>query len=388
VPRGRPAAELGRLEKGDGYVLSVPPELAPLPAGVRPTLRIGESYAALAISPRAAERALAAQAGEAARAELASLGGDLVFLHRSDPRGTLPELLANVPFFLQVIGNMSRSNPGAAPPIRALARLHVDPELIPDPDAIRKLLFPATLSVSVDDQGLTLDYRTAFPGPSVVPSAPVAIALLLPAVQSAREAARRAQCTNNFKQIAIAMHNHHDTFGTLPPAAIRDKVGKPLLSWRVAILPYIEQEALYNKFHLDEPWDSPHNRELIPYMPGIYACPSDPTEKGMTHYQVFTGQGAAFDSREGTKLQDMTDGTSNTFMVAEGKDPVPWTRPDDIAVAPEELTREVVGSRHPGGFNAALCDGSVRFIKMSVNPLVFRALVTRNGGEVIGAADY
>jgi prepilin-type N-terminal cleavage/methylation domain-containing protein/prepilin-type processing-associated H-X9-DG protein len=216
----------------------------------------------------------------------------------------------------------------------------------------------------------------------------VLIALLLPAVQAAREAARRAQCTNNLKQVALAMHIAHDASGHFPPAAIRDREGKPLLSWRVAILPSIEQAALYNKFHLDEPWDSPHNRQLIPYMPPIYACPSDPAEKGMTHYQVFTGKGAAFDSREGTKLQDMTDGTSNTFMVAEGKDPVPWTRPDDIAVAPEELTREVVGSRHPGGFNAALCDGSVRFIKMSVNPLVFRALVTCNGGEVISAADY
>ncbi|HEX8204227.1 MAG TPA: DUF1559 domain-containing protein, partial [Isosphaeraceae bacterium] len=380
VPPGRPAAALRRPEKGDGYVLSVPPELVPLPAGVWPALRIGESYAALAISPRAAERALAAQAGEAARAELASLGDDLVFLHRGDPRGTLPGLLANVPFFLQVIGNMSRSNPGAAPPIRALARLHVDPELIPDPDAIRKFLFPATLSVSADDQGLTLDHRMAFPGPSLVPSAPVTIALLLPAVQSAREAARRSQCTNNLKQIALAMHIARDASGHFPPAAIRDQEGKPLLSWRVAILPYIEQASLYNKFHLNEPWDSPRNRDLIPFMPGIHACPSDPTEKGMTRYQVFTGKGAAFDSREGTKIQEITDGTSNTFLVAEGKDPVHWTRPDDIAGDPKTLTLDVVGSRHPGGFNAALCDGAVRFIKMTVNLAVFRALVTRNGG--------
>src|SRR4249919_3311122 len=102
----------------------------------------------------------------------------------------------------------------------------------------------------------------------------VLIALLLPAVQAAREAARRAQCVNNLKQIGLAMHNYHDVKNGLPPSAIVDKQGKPLLSWRVAILPYIEQQPLYDKFKLDEPWDSPNNKDLIQYMPSIYMCPS------------------------------------------------------------------------------------------------------------------
>ena len=102
----------------------------------------------------------------------------------------------------------------------------------------------------------------------------VLIALLLPAVQSAREAARRAQCVNNLKQIGLAMHNYASANGGFPPAAIVDPRGKPLLSWRVAILPYLDANPLYAKFKLDEPWDSPHNKELLKYMPAVYGCPS------------------------------------------------------------------------------------------------------------------
>ena len=111
------------------------------------------------------------------------------------------------------------------------------------------------------------------------------IALFLPAVRSAREAARRAQCTNNLKQIGLALFNYEDIQGRLPAAAIADKDGRPLLSWRVAILPYLECSSLYSKFHLDEPWDSPSNLALLESMPLVYACPSDKARKpGMTGY--------------------------------------------------------------------------------------------------------
>src|SRR5437588_6801844 len=101
------------------------------------------------------------------------------------------------------------------------------------------------------------------------------VALLLPAVQAAREAARRAQCTNNLKQIGLAMHNYHSSNNCFPPAFTTDRDGKPLLSWRVLLLPYLECSSLYANFHLDEPWDSPHNRPLVNQMPSVFACPSD-----------------------------------------------------------------------------------------------------------------
>src|SRR5262249_21734482 len=83
---------------------------------------------------------------------------------------------------------------------------------------------------------------------------------LITAVAQVRVATRRMQSTNNLKQIALAMHSYHDTMGRFPPAIVRDKEGKPLYSWRVLLLPYLEQQNLYNQFKLDEPWDSEHNR--------------------------------------------------------------------------------------------------------------------------------
>ena len=214
----------------------------------------------------------------------------------------------------------------------------------------------------------------------------VLVALLLPAVQAAREAARRAQCVNNLKQIALAMLNYESANGAFPRPAITDKDGKPLLSWRVAILPYLEQQELYNKFHLDEPWDSPHNKALINEMPHPYLCPSRANvEPGTTNYRAFVGGGAFFDKDEATKLANITDGTSNTIMVVEASEAVPWTRPDsDLPFDPEaKPSLHGAGSSHPGGFNAMFCDGSVRFISTRVDLTIFKALITRAGGEVL-----
>ncbi len=104
-------------------------------------------------------------------------------------------------------------------------------------------------------------------------AAPTLIALLLPAVQQAREAARRTQADNHLKQIGLAMHNFHDVNNKLPAQANYEGK-KPLLSWRVHLLPYLGEAELYNEFHLDEPWDSPHNKKLIEKMPQVYKNPS------------------------------------------------------------------------------------------------------------------
>ena len=280
-----------------------------------------------------------------------------------------------------------------------LTQIHIDPDRLPDPDAMRKFLFPALTTAKATDDGLEIRSRMAFPGPSFVPmpTGPVAIALLLPAVQAAREAARRSQCVNNLKQIALAMHNYHSAFNTFPAAAIAGKDGKPLLSWRVAILPYIEQDALYHQFHLDEPWDSPNNKPLIEQMPKIYACPSDNPEPGMTHYQVIVGPKQGNGNEPGTVFEgltkkhgllEITDGTSNTLMIVEARKPVIWTQPEDVPFDPKGQLLPLLGSNHAGGFNTAFCDGSVRFIKLSIDQGVLKALATRNGGEVINFSSF
>jgi hypothetical protein len=214
------------------------------------------------------------------------------------------------------------------------------------------------------------------------------IALLLPAVQSAREAARRAQCVNNLKQIALAMHNYVSVYNCFPPAATYDAEGNPLVSWRVLLLPFLEEATLYNQFHIGEQWDSPNNRPLAASTPNVYRCPSELVVPGMTTYQVVIDPRSLFTGKPaGTPLHTVTDGLSNTLLVTEAADPVPWSKPEDLSLATGDPAFGM-GSKHPpGGFDAAMGDGSVRFVKNSPNnPLssqVLRALVTRNGGEVV-----
>jgi hypothetical protein len=210
------------------------------------------------------------------------------------------------------------------------------------------------------------------------------VGLLLPAVQGAREAARRVNASNNLKQIGLAMHNYHSTYKKLPDRAIRDESGKPLLSWRVAILPFIEQRALYEQFHLDEPWDSPHNRKLIEVMPSVYTDPSVQTQPGHTVFQVPVGEGFLYEDSGERRFRDVTDGLSNTLMVVEAgaEHTVPWTKPEDLDVDPQQPLAKM-GRAHAGGFHVLLGDSAVRFISDSIDARIFRALLTRAGNEVI-----
>jgi Ca-activated chloride channel family protein len=217
---------------------------------------------------------------------------------------------------------------------------------------------------------------------------------VLSAVLSAREAARRARCKDNLTRIGLALQRYHDAFGRYPPAAITDKQGRPILSWRVAILPYLGSAKLYSRFHLDEPWDSPHNLALVNDRPDAYACQGDPVPMpGMTGYQVVVGADTAFppDFRP-VRITDVTDGTSNTLAVGEMRRVVPWTKPEDV---PEAGVVALLGlgtlrewAYHEGGSNALFLDGNVRFLKDTISPRLLGTLLTRQGGEVISSDSY
>jgi RNA polymerase sigma factor (sigma-70 family) len=193
----------------------------------------------------------------------------------------------------------------------------------------------------------------------------------------------RARSRNNVKHFGLAMHNFASkNDGRFPPAAI-NKGGKPLLSWRVAILPFVEQNDLYQAFHLDEPWDSPHNRLLLKLMPEVYASPVPAKRQpGLTYYQAFVGKGAMFDGDQGTKLDDVPDGTSTTVLIAEAAEPVPWTKPEDL---PFDMDRPLpkLGGLFEGGCHVLMADGSALFVGRTIDAETLRALITRNGGEVI-----
>jgi len=204
--------------------------------------------------------------------------------------------------------------------------------------------------------------------------------LLLPAVQSARQAARRMSSSNNVKQIMLAMFNFESAYRKFPDRVTRDKAGAPLLSWRVAILPYIEQNNLYQQFHLDEPWDSPHNITLLERMPQTYANPQVEVAPGYTVYLAPVGKNAGWLDKN-MRLSAITDGTSNTIALTEVAPhlAVPWTAPDDLDID-ENPGTSWMGDR---GANVGMFDGSVRWISAELAEDVLRALMTINGGEVI-----
>jgi len=195
---------------------------------------------------------------------------------------------------------------------------------------------------------------------------------------------------NNLVQLGLAMESYHEANQRFPAAASYDKDGKKLLSWRVQLLPYLNEDKLYKQFHLDEPWDSPHNRKLIANMPPVFACSSTAAlaEKGTTTYWVPVGEKTMFGGKQGTAIRDVRDGVSNTIMLLEvgPEKAVVWTKPDDLQIDPANSLHGVRQLRglHGGGFNVLFCDGHVQFMKMKdIDPKKLRAMFTHDGGEPI-----
>ena len=211
------------------------------------------------------------------------------------------------------------------------------------------------------------------------------VGLLLPAVQAARQAAQRMDSSNNLKQLGLALHNYESAYRHLPATAILERgTGKPLLSWRVAILPFIEEAALYNEFHLDEPWDSDHNIKLLDRMPATFSHKAKKVKPGYTVYVAPVNEETLLRKDELTTFANITDGLSNTIMVVEASEEaaVPWTKPEDLDIDPANPLNKLASNATPGILQALFGDGSVRVISLSVDVNVLNALFTRAGGEV------
>ena len=188
---------------------------------------------------------------------------------------------------------------------------------------------------------------------------------------------------NNLKQIALAVINCSDTNRGNMPTDIRSKDGKAHLSWRVAILPYIDEVPLYKQFNLDEAWDSETNKKLVEKLPKVYAPIRVKAKAGETFYQVFSGEKALFGPKANPRFPaSITDGTSNTGLCFEAGEPVIWTKPADLPYD-EKKDLPKLGGLFDGICHVAMCDGSV--IRMKKDPPVdaLRALITPSGGEIL-----
>ncbi|HEY2250622.1 MAG TPA: DUF1559 domain-containing protein [Planctomycetaceae bacterium] len=236
--------------------------------------------------------------------------------------------------------------------------------------------------------------RSYFAPVGMVAGLVLVAALCLPAIDRGG-ASRRSQCKNNLKQIGLALHNYHDEFGCFPPAFIADANGRPMHSWRVLLLPYLDQAPLYVQYRFDEPWDGPNNRKLADKILPIFNCPSEVHGDGksaatMTSYVAVVGPETAWPGNTATSIRDIKDGTSNTLLIVEvANSRIHWMEPRDLHVVQMAPTINAkfgqgISSLHTGGAHALLADGSVRFISEQTTAELIRALLTVHGKEKIG----
>jgi hypothetical protein len=221
-------------------------------------------------------------------------------------------------------------------------------------------------------------------GPEVMGKVPATVALLGQTIRVMKRA-------NNFRQVLLAYHFHREVYNGFP-TNITDKAGKPLLSWRVAILPFIEQDPLYKKFKLDEPWDSPHNKKLIPLMPKTYLRAGE-TGGGRTSLVAISGPGSVHSSKSGgwagagVRIDQIKDGLNNTVAIVDSNLSVEWTRPEDLKIdMTGKFTPPRAMFRNEGGrYLFSMFDGSVRRVKATaVSDDTLRAVLTPFAGDKVG----
>ncbi len=219
----------------------------------------------------------------------------------------------------------------------------------------------------------------------------ILVGLLMPAVQSQTHGgrARRVTCLNNLQQIGLALASYHQANGCYPPAYIADSQGRPLISWRVLLLPYLGMQPLYDEWrqHSDEPWDGPNNRKISQQVLELLHCPSDNSPFTDTSYVAVAGAGTVWPDSEKVANSDITDGQSNTLLLVEVKSSgINWMEPRDLSLDAISLginpnTGQGISSNHPGFVDVLFADGRTITLSEKISVEQLRALFTIDGGE-------
>ena len=295
-------------------------------------------------------------------------------------------------------------------------KLPISPADIPPNEVMLSALFPNVMMSTFDDDGLHTYARQSLPGipllggsdsMTTIAGVAVATALILPAVQQAREAARRTQSKNNLKMIGLAMFNYHDVYNHFPRGTIENEEleVEERLSWLVSILPFVDQANLYQQIDQTESWNADENAFAIEQMIPVYLNPSSAEDwadgGAATHYAGMAGVGEkaptlpANDPKAGifaynrvTRIRDIRDGTSNTLAVGETEEAAPWAAGGKSTIRPLTKKPYINGGNgyggRVGGAQFLMGDGAVRFISEDIDPDVMEALSTMAGGEVVG----
>ncbi len=209
-----------------------------------------------------------------------------------------------------------------------------------------------------------------------------------------RAEARRTMCAANLKNIGFALYNYHDTFGSFPPAYVADENGRPMHSWRVLILPFINQQALYNRYDFNEPWNGPNNSRLADIPCEVFSCPAESGKRpGITSYLAVVGANTIWPGAESTKLTDISDVPDDTLLVVEVADSgIHWMEPRDLHVVQMAPTinpaaGQGVSSSHAHVANVLFADGFTYSLSDGISPQDLRAMLTRSGGEPVDIKD-
>jgi prepilin-type processing-associated H-X9-DG protein len=387
-----------------------------------PAFHIGEKWLCVGMVPQTVDAFLLRQDGKLPtwepapelRTALGEVPDKFTAITTGDPRPTFQMLMGFAPFLIGA-AQTGLKQAQVLPPDFEMPISVAD---VPPAELVVRPLFPNVSVAVVGKDGMKYTSRTslpsmpfagAFDGGTSVATTGILVALLLPAVQQAREAARRTQSRNNLRQIMLALHNYHDTFQQFPEGTHLNEKLKPdeRLSWLAKVLPYLDQAPLYNQIDFDEGWEDEANLKLVDTKIPVFLNPSVPRrgEEGeaVTDYVGLAGLGkegptlpvtstkaGVFGYNRATKLSDIQDGTSNTIAVMDASNSGRWAAGGKATIRPFTTKPYIngpdgIGSPHAGGCHAAFADGSVRFISEAIDPTVLEALTTIRGGEVVGA---
>ena len=410
---------IGDVQKGTRDFLTI--NIPKFPVFV-PTISVNEGWLVIGLNTQAVEAFYLRKDGRlpkwepnaAYQAALAEVPQKFSAISAMDPSDTYRMLLGVAPTLVGLAELGIRESREFAPGFQ----MPIDAADFPPAELVTMPLFPNVTVTEVTDDGVRTVSRTSLPGfplaggnvsgASGVATTAVLVALLLPAVQQARQAARRAQSKNNLKQMGLAMHNYHDTFNHFPQGAVPNAEldSEEQLSWMVSILPYMDQAALYNEINQKQGWNDDDNLPVSDTVIPSYVNPGSPMvssdDYAESGYVGIGGVGAKapyqlkIDKKSGvfsfvrpTRIRDITDGTSNTAMVAEAsRSASPWTAASEsirpLTQQPYINGPDGIGGPYNGGCNMLFGDGSVRFLSEDVDPGVMEALSTIAGGEVVG----
>ena len=415
IPRAVPNLEGLRVRKQDkeyGTVYSVVIPNVPL----APTILVSNDWFLASMTPGAVQAHIKRRTGRLAswkpgpehQQAMSDLPADFWSILVMDPRPEYTQLMSFVPMglsFLETTLLPALSERSGVP-----VTMPFDMDNMPVPEEITEPMFPNVNVGFTNSSGATLLSRNSVPATpfgSVGSTAvvPIMAALLLPAVQQAREAARRTQSKNNLRQLALGMHNYHDAYGAFPAGTVKNERLAPeeRLGWAVSILPFIEALNAYRRVDMKAGWND--QDDVVSQLTlSVYRNPSMPRDEspaGDLDYLGVAGIGpnaaslknhdpnaGIFGYNRRTRIRDITDGTSHTMMIADSVKPNPYTQGHltirGFSEKPYINGPDGIGSSHSGGMQAAFADGSVRFISESIDPTVLEALATKAGGEVVG----